>query len=540
MLQILVQSWRHIGVSASGVHGRHWHRSLAFSALLLAALAIRAAVAVTQRNIIWPDEVYQTVEPAHHLVFGPWLRSWEWVVGMRSWLPPALLAPALAAGRLIDPVGHLDTQAITAFMLLLSLTPVAVAFLWGERLAGLRGGLFVGGIAAVWVDLVQMAPHPLIDVLAGHTLIVALYLAFPLSERPSARRLAAATAVLVLTVYLRQQLAPAAVAVLLMAGGTSRSAWRGMVPAAGLALAALAALDWITLGTPLQSLWLNAWFNIVKGVSNEYGAYPPLYFVTLVDNHWGLFVPAAAALLLVNADRYRPLGITAGVIFLTMSLIAHKEWRFIFPCLTILTILMALKLLGASLAAAQHLSRRGVSAGAALATAFLAMSATSFAIAAGGGYAQDWTRNRAMLLAFDRLRQSPQVCGVGIHYLPGNAEADSWVFGPGSGALPPGIPQYAALAADNWRSAEAFNAVVIADGVTPPAPFRPVVCFGRGTGNPMIPGAQTCLWTRPGRCDRAAAPPPRTDWPAYFLDERGRVRVDRLSPLRSGAGTAPR
>ena len=164
--------------------GRLWpNRAFALGGVLVLALGLRIFAASTQRNIVWPDEIYQTAEPARHLVYGDWIPSWEWVVGMRSWLPPALLAPPLEIGRLIDPSGRLDTHTISAFMVLLSLTPVAIACRWGERVEGIRGGLFVGGAAAVWVDLIYMAPHPLIDVFASHSLILALYLAFPHPER---------------------------------------------------------------------------------------------------------------------------------------------------------------------------------------------------------------------------------------------------------------------------------------------------------------------------------------------------------------------
>ena len=57
-------------------------------ALLAAVLAIGAALRVWlsfhDDGIYWPDEIYGSLEPAHRLVFGPGLISWEFIEGARS------------------------------------------------------------------------------------------------------------------------------------------------------------------------------------------------------------------------------------------------------------------------------------------------------------------------------------------------------------------------------------------------------------------------------------------------------------------------
>lgn len=35
-----------------------------------------------------PDEYWQSIEIAHHTVFGYGWVTWEWLVGLRSWLYP--------------------------------------------------------------------------------------------------------------------------------------------------------------------------------------------------------------------------------------------------------------------------------------------------------------------------------------------------------------------------------------------------------------------------------------------------------------------
>src|SRR5258706_4929444 len=73
-------------------------RALIF--LLVAAAGLRIWVANFQPNMIWADEIYQVVEPAHRLVYGTGLIAWEYVVGMRSWIFPGAIAAVLWLGRL--------------------------------------------------------------------------------------------------------------------------------------------------------------------------------------------------------------------------------------------------------------------------------------------------------------------------------------------------------------------------------------------------------------------------------------------------------
>jgi phosphatidylinositol glycan class B len=53
---------------------------------------LRAAGAVLNRGIYWPDEIYETLEPAHWLVFGYGLRPWEYIQGAHSWALPGAIA----------------------------------------------------------------------------------------------------------------------------------------------------------------------------------------------------------------------------------------------------------------------------------------------------------------------------------------------------------------------------------------------------------------------------------------------------------------
>src|SRR4051812_12748598 len=53
-----------------------------------AGAALRIWLAWHDDGIYWPDEIYQSLEPAHRLVFGYGIVAWEFVEGARNWALP--------------------------------------------------------------------------------------------------------------------------------------------------------------------------------------------------------------------------------------------------------------------------------------------------------------------------------------------------------------------------------------------------------------------------------------------------------------------
>ena len=65
---------------------------------MLGVLLFRIAVALGTRSFFQPDEYFQSLEPAHHLVFGYGFLTWEWLTPkpIRSILYPLLNVPVFA------------------------------------------------------------------------------------------------------------------------------------------------------------------------------------------------------------------------------------------------------------------------------------------------------------------------------------------------------------------------------------------------------------------------------------------------------------
>lgn len=59
------------------------------------ALIIRVLVALFTRTFFQPDEYFQSLEPAYHLVFGHGYLTWEWLAPrpIRSIIYPSLNVP---------------------------------------------------------------------------------------------------------------------------------------------------------------------------------------------------------------------------------------------------------------------------------------------------------------------------------------------------------------------------------------------------------------------------------------------------------------
>ncbi|MFZ5442041.1 MAG: hypothetical protein ACOZQL_18690 [Myxococcota bacterium] len=66
-------------------------RVVLYGALALSAV-LKARIVFTDEGINWPDELYQSFEPAHRLVYGYALMPWEFLDGARTWFVPSFVA----------------------------------------------------------------------------------------------------------------------------------------------------------------------------------------------------------------------------------------------------------------------------------------------------------------------------------------------------------------------------------------------------------------------------------------------------------------
>jgi hypothetical protein len=116
--------------------------------LVIVAVSLRLVPTIVEPSLNWADEIFQTLEPAHRLVYGYGLVTWEFQLGMRSWLLPGFVAAIMEAARLVSDGPDIYLPAIAGVLALLASASVICCFLWARRWYGLAaafaGTAFVG------------------------------------------------------------------------------------------------------------------------------------------------------------------------------------------------------------------------------------------------------------------------------------------------------------------------------------------------------------------------------------------------------------
>lgn len=320
---------------------------------LLAGGVLRLVLALTRSDLAWPDEHFQTLEPAAWLALDRGYLSWEWTHGYRTWVMPGLYLPVFWLG---DALGVADGLAfvhaaraftalasiwalwrIDALLVRLALTPsarlVAIASL---ALSPAMIGWAPATLADTWAQIAWWGALPTVVHLATrapHTLHhgVLLGLAAGLALAAKYQMAFASLGLFAALVWLRLPL-------------------RFLVGAAlgHLAiLGALGLLDLATWGAPFQSLIAHA--RDGARIAESFGTLPAWDYLPRLAAEFGLpWLVGLAALCGVALFARRPAGAASppdrrgalAIIFLPMfssllalSAIGHKETRFALPLL---------------------------------------------------------------------------------------------------------------------------------------------------------------------------------------------------------------
>lgn len=455
------------------------------AAILVLAFALRTGLAVFYPGIAHPDEIFQYQEPAHRLLTGMGIVSWEWTRHIRSWLAPGLLLPLMAGVRMISHNATVYWNFVSAALALLSLPLVAVAWSWGREQGGQRGGLIAGFVAAASFQLVYFSTHLLMDTLATDILVPALYAARRYHHDGGVKPLAAAGILLALLVYLRPQMLPAALvpAVALLIASIARHQIFPCLAWGFGTIAVLAGFDWITLGQPLQSVWLYVHVNLYE-VNTAFGVKPWYSYLKLIVTLWMIGVIPVAWFNVVAFKRFRIEIITALVMIGSLSLIGHKEPRFILPALAVLLITMGVGI-GEFIR-----GRSGFWSRPAPILAIYALSSAGLSLA--HTFLPVIQRSHTELLVMRRIQRDPLACGIDL--IP----ADSMLSYAGYTGLRDGIRLYDNKIADPRSAARGANYLITRlrppESAKVPAGYQLQFCKGT-TGK-----YEVCVYHRAGGC----------------------------------------
>jgi hypothetical protein len=380
----------------------------AWVALLGFALALRIGLATGSPNIFFPDEIFQTLEPAHRLVYGYGVISWEWRLGIRSWVFPTFLAGVMRATAWMGSAtaGYLlGTMIVLA---LISLATVWFGYAWAKRASGAPAAVVAALACSFYFGLVYFAPKALNEVVAAHVMLPGLYFGIYGEKLGERKRLFLAGLLCGLAACLRIQLLPAlAFAVVYFCYPRWRERAPLVVAGVSIPVALFGAVDWITWSYPWQSFIRYFEANVVQGQGKLFPAQPWYWYLLVL-----LVLIGPAILFLFHGSRRSPfLAIFCAIVVVSHSVIPHKEVRFLYPILAPAITLAAMgvvDLLAEVKRGARFLSnpRWVVAIGV---TCFLGSSAMLAAQCA------DWCKTSWGDGAFDRLSREADLCGVGIY-----------------------------------------------------------------------------------------------------------------------------
>jgi hypothetical protein len=384
--------------------------------VLLLGLALRAAVALAGTNIDHPTELFQYVEQGHRLAFGSGVVPWEYDYGIRSWLLPTLIAGVMKVVGWFtsNPLVYIHTLRLIAA--LLSLTVIVFAFRSTLSTLGPLWATLTSFFCAIWYHAIILSPSLLTEVLASYLMFPAISLANKGTDEHG--RVPVLLGILLgVTFCLRFQMAPA---LAVIAGWHCRSEfrkkWLPMSLAAAAATALLSgALDYATLGSPFQSIWLNFKLNALEGVSSSFGhqrTFKYLEFLTGWETDVAFpFVGLLLWLVFLGSWRTPLLAITAAVVVISHSLFGHKEYRFIAFSLLSVPILF-----GVGLGTFAEILERRV--GAKTSATMTALLACIVPIASWFGWSYkppvQPTRNTGILRSVLAAREYRDLCGLGV------------------------------------------------------------------------------------------------------------------------------
>ncbi|MBX7113875.1 MAG: hypothetical protein K1X64_06015 [Myxococcaceae bacterium] len=311
---------------------------------------LRLWVAFTDEGIYWPDEIYQSFEPAHRLVFGYGMVAWEFVDGARNWALPgwvALWLKVFATLGLDAPAQYIHgVKAVFALM--------GAGTAWGVyKLARNVGAprhwalLGAAGFALTAVPL-YFGARAMSESAAALPAVWGL--ALLLKSPPSRRGLLAGASLLGLAVLFRLQMGLFCAGILLLFA--LRRQWRVMAQVGGVLLVwafifgLLDRLTWHDVPGAAFGGWFESAvkylrFNLIEGKAAGWGTSPWYFYLGRLFTA----MPAVAVPMFVGAAlSYRRAGALLALAFVFFALhswVPHKELRFMVPVLPLLFACMA-------------------------------------------------------------------------------------------------------------------------------------------------------------------------------------------------------
>lgn len=285
--------------------------------ICLVGFCARIAYLLISDHIYYPDEIFQTLEPAYRLVHGYGLIPWDYRYGLRSYLIPYFLSLPLY----LTPSLFFTRLVLSFLSLVLILAMYRLAWLMTNSRHFAQSAALV---TALWYELIYFAPRALTETLATYVLGLAfilpksqpyhfflfgLLLSFSGLIRPQYFLVCLCLYFYTTLHRSRRQISWALIGIM------------GGVIIFGLS-------DLFTYGQFLVHLPNNLRLSLLTGISSLFGTQPFSYYfvnVTIATSGLILFI-----VFTYKHPQLKYLTFLYALIILLHSFIPHKEYRFIF------------------------------------------------------------------------------------------------------------------------------------------------------------------------------------------------------------------
>lgn len=459
-----------------------------FWGMITLAAALRFAAAIPFA-VNWFDEIWQYLEPAWHIVEGPWIQTWDFRFGIRSWLMPELVAAPMALGRALAPDTSLHLFLPRLMFAAFSLTIVGAAMALGFRISRLHG-IMAGFVTAVWFELVYFGPRILADTFGLALFMGAVWVLMGRRDAPGPRQFALAGLLMGLCFIVRIQYAPALLILTIFTARTAwRTAWLPMI-LGGLGALCIDAAANLAMGqTPFFWMYEAIRMNVVEGRADSYGVFPIWGYFAFYIVHWSLLFLPVTFLTWLGGRQY-PVLLWIGIAHLAShSLIGHKEYRFVALSTAIFIILASFGVATLLQKLPAH-RRTAATLGTML---FIALASATLSL---GQFRFNWSTEQGLAQAMEKAGKPDDTCGLAVFMGRDSVSASYALYRRAT-------PIYKIDTVTDARAqSRAFNVMVTEprNVVHAPSEYRVEFC-----GDPGRSQAPACVLRRAGSCNGADA-----------------------------------
>ena len=520
--------------SSRVVAPRHYTRTTVLRDRLLTAILLALCfiffflVRRTFPYVSFPDENFDYMEQAYRLLHGYGTATWTYELGIRSWIFPGLLSAAMWLGSLF---GDAATERAFAhgFMALTTLIPVWCAITWSRWMVGTGWSLLAGIFVATWFEMPYWASATLSEIFAANVFCLCIHFGFLFRLSQKSRHLAAFGVLLGFVFCIRFQFA---IFLFVTAFLVCRLDWRRWLSVISWSIGVLlvsGVLDWITLGHPFQSIWLNALANSVVPISDYGMVQSPFYHLTDVElTYWSFDALLLLACATIGFNFYPGLAIIAFTIWSFHSLLSNQQTRFLYPAIMLIVVAAGIGAVSIISFSITYLPKYK-----ALLVAFLILAiwtATSAYQAIRGPFSVNWVHRSGYLAAADYISKHAAICGL--------AMSDGTDAVLGSAFIGRNIPFYQSVPKKDFEYLRPYvNAVITSENYRAPGGYSKIRCWNDGYADffGKKPNDRVCVSQRQGQCD-GHAPLDRDVWPKSAIRLQPLILAD-LTIFKENAGS---